>query len=153
MKKNPDPGFEDMWLKYRVTEDPEYAGINKKNYEHLKKLFEEVGVFMELNDGRLSLSVFPVAYRNKRTRNAGRNRKAAFKEDGDALFEVYRYSDVVYLLQDHNDREIMKLLAMPQATYYRHKKAMKESSYYKRLDRSRLKDREYLKKRNGDLIF
>ncbi len=146
-------GFDDMWLRFRVIRDPDHEEQNEKNYPYLKELFEEVGVYMDLKDGRLSLSVFPNAYRNKRTRNAGRSRKAAFKEDGASCFEVYRYSDVIFLLTQHNDRELMKILDMPQATYYRHKKAMKESTYFKNLDKNRQNDREYLKNLPGDLIF
>ena len=152
MKDPMDFDYEDMWLRYRVTEEPEYKEVNEKNYEKLKALMEEVGVYLDLRDGRLSISVFPNAYRSKRTRNAGRTRRAAFKDD-EAFFEAYRYSDIVQLSQSMGDRELMEMLSMPQATFYRHKKALKESRYYKNLDKTRLNDREYLKSVEGDNIF
>ena len=52
-----------------------------------------------------------------------------------------------------SDLEIMKELNVPKSTYYRHKKAMLESEYYKELDKERLSDEEYLKESLFDSKF
>ena len=39
------------------------------------------------------------------------------------------------------------------APYNRHKKKLKESEYYSRLDKNRLQDLDYLKSVKGDMFF
>ena len=55
--------------------------------------------------------------------------------------------------QTMKDTEILETTGMTSATYYRHKKAMKESAYYKRLDKTKLNDAAYLKSIEGDTFF
>ena len=51
------------------------------------------------------------------------------------------------------DEEIIEKIQMKPATFYRHKKEMRETTYYKSLDRNRLGDLEYLKSVEGDFMF
>ncbi len=150
MAKADSRDYEDIRLRYSISEDDGDDALNRKNYEDLKKLFEEVGVYMDVRDNRLVLSVFPTTYVQKRCRNAGRRRFVAWKTPG---CEAYRFSDVVYLLRDKNDRQMIEILNMPQATYYRHKKNLRLSEYYKKLDMNRLDDKTYLQSVEGNLIF
>ncbi len=150
MTKSQRQEIEDLRLYYDLSKSGSNDTANSKSYESLKKLCEEVGVYLDVRDNRLVLSVFPAAYIRKRCRNAGRRRVVAWKRPG---LEAYRFSDVVYLLREKNDREMIEILNMPQATYYRHKKNLRMSSYYKKLDKDRLGEKEYLKSVEGDLIF
>jgi len=56
----------------------------------------------------------------------------------------YAYSDVVLMLQSMTDQEIMEHIGIKYATYYRHKKKLLESEYYKFTDKNRLTDELYL---------
>lgn len=57
------------------------------------------------------------------------------------------------MMQIMTDREIAERINMPIATFYRHKKIMKSSSYYKTLDKNKMDDLEYLKSVDGNLMF
>ncbi|MBR5377482.1 MAG: hypothetical protein IK139_09405 [Lachnospiraceae bacterium] len=150
MKNAKKLDFEDIRLRYNISKEELDDAVRKKNFENLKSLFEEVGVYMDIKGGNLLLSVFPAEYLKKRTRGAGRRRTVAWKRRG---IEAYRFSDVVYMMKDKNDRQIISILEMPQATYYRHKKNLYLSDYYRNLDRERIADIGYLKSVEGDMIF
>ena len=51
------------------------------------------------------------------------------------------------------DQQIADKIGMKIATYYRHKKKLRESKYFKELDQNRLDDREYLESLKGNLVF
>ena len=57
------------------------------------------------------------------------------------------------MMQIMTDRETAERINMPIATFYRHKKIMKSSSYYKTLDKNKMDDLEYLKSVDGNLMF
>lgn len=73
------------------------------------------------------------------------------KENGE--YGLYRYSDVVYMMQTMMDKEIADRIEMPIATFYRHKQRLKESYYYRSLDLNRLKDKEYLDGVDNNFVF
>ncbi len=150
MKNAEKLDFEDIRLRYNISREELNDAVRQKNFENLKKLFEEVGVYMDIKGGNLLLSVFPAEYLKKRCRGAGRRRSVAWKKQS---FEAYRFSDVVHMMSDKKDRQIISILDMPQATYYRHKKNLYLSEYYRKLDRERLDDIDYLRSVEGDLIF
>lgn len=122
-------------------------------------ILKEYDIELKINndsDGRkLTFWTKPEYHLERNTRNAGRRKTFALQKDkqGDEIDDFYRYSDVVYMMQSKKDDEIMKILGMAPATYYRHKKGMKESEYYKKLDPSKLTNREYLKSVEVDRIF
>ena len=68
-------------------------------------------------------------------------------------YELYQYSDIVFMMQTKKDADVAAEIRMPIATFYRHKKAMKESAYYKSLDLNRLRDKEYLESVAGNRMF
>lgn len=119
----------------------------------------EYGIELEIKNERegkvLSIWTKPEYHLERNTRNAGRRKTFALQknQDGESLSEFYKYSDVVYMMQSKKDDEIMEILGMAAATYYRHKKTMKESEYYKNLEQSKLADQDYLKSVEGDYIF
>ncbi|MCR5649767.1 MAG: hypothetical protein K6F86_01125 [Lachnospiraceae bacterium] len=142
--------FDDIRLRYNISKEELEDALRQKNYSNLKQLFEDVGIYMDIKGGNLLLSVYVSDYLKKRCRNAGRRKYVAWKKPG---LEAYRFSDVVFLMKDKNDRQIINILDIAPATYYRHKKNLYLSDYYKRLDMGRLYDIDYLKSVEGDLIF
>lgn len=150
MKNAEKLDFDDIRLRYNISKDELDDAVRQKNFENLKKLFEEVGVYMDIKGGNLLLSVYPAEYLRKRCRGAGRRKTVAWKRSG---IEAYRFSDVVHMMSDKKDRQIISILEMPQATYYRHKKNLYLSDYYRKLDHERLTDIDYLKSVEGDMIF
>ena len=142
--------FEYIRLRYNISREEIEDAIRQRNFDNLKNLFGDVGVYMDIRGGNLLLSVFPADYLKKRCRNAGRRRSVAWKKQG---IEAYRYSDVVFMMRNKKDRQIISILDMPQATYYRHKRMLYKSDYYKNLDRTRLSDMDYLRSVKGDKIF
>lgn len=142
--------FEYIRLRYNISKEEIEDAIRQRNFDNLKHLFGDVGIYMDIMGSDLLLSLYPADYLKKRCRNAGRRRAVAWKRQG---IEAYRYSDVVFMMRDKKDRQIINILDMPQATYYRHKKMLYKSEYYKNLDRGKLSDIDYLRSVKGDKIF
>ncbi|WP_298493535.1 hypothetical protein [uncultured Lactobacillus sp.] len=143
------------FLHYTITEKEFYKQQNSQNYEQVKKLLEEVGVMLRVENGELTLSVVQEHYDIVKKRNAGRHRNILFHQEGDQkdYTKRYDYADIVFMMQTMTDKEICESTGIPQATFYRHKKIMKESKYYKSLNMNRLKDLEYLQSVNGNVPF
>lgn len=128
-------------IKLYLDDTQPYEHDNAIYYDKLKEALETAGFHININkDNLLTLEIAISKFYNANYRSAGRKDRVA-KKDG--AFP-YRYSDIVYMLNTMTDKEIIKELKMPQATYYRHKKAMKQSAYYTNLDKKRLNDIEYL---------
>ena len=148
--------YRDCRLVYDLNEQSDfYWESNRKNYEKMRDALDAVGVLLEVADGKLSLSIYAPDYYKTTTRKAGRRAKVAWiKEELEkGNYELYKYSDIVYMSQTLKDQEIADKIGMPIATYYRHKKKMKESDYYKSLDLNRLRDKEYLDNVPWNLTF
>ncbi len=139
------------FLCYTITEKEFYKQQNSQNYEQVKKLLEEVGVMLSVENGELSLFVVQELYNVVKKRNAGRHRDILFHQEGGQkdYTKRYDYADIVFMMQTMTDKEICESTGIPQATFYRHKKVMKESGYYKSLNMCRLKDLEYLQSVSG----
>lgn len=140
-----------------------------------------VKVLTDLN--RVHIKTIPDPRRKGRNRQVtmtGNNEDITYMSlDGSKTFKlhtIFYYSDVLFLLQRMTDTEVMKKLSgkyrkrqiekkyrtlnfvpepspMAPATYYRHKKRMMESSWYKSLDKNRLDDLDYLHSVPGDDAF
>lgn len=136
-------------LRYRVQEEIYHKKANAINFETMKMALNEVGIYLDIKDGELVLSLHKYKYLRRKTRNAGTKKQRARGTDGSA----YKYSDILSMQQTMKDTEILETTGMTSATYYRHKKAMKESAYYKRLDKTKLNDAAYLKSIEGDTFF
>jgi len=119
---------------------------DKERFEAAKDALKAVGVDLSYNDGRLSMRMDSEMYLNVATRKAGpKSKKILSPSYQDNKGHTMYYSDVLIMMQNMSDAEIIRELKVPKATYYRHKKAMLESEYYKELDKTRLDDEEYLK--------
>lgn len=135
-----------LYLQYQVTD-----ADMKKNAEKLELMQDalaKVGFTLKVEHNSLSMYMNTNTYATTITRNAGRRRSHSRVND-----EILRYSDVVLMMQTMTDKEISEKIHMKIATYYRHKKTMKESRYFKSLDKNRLDDPKYLKSMNGDYMF
>ena len=94
-------------------------------------------------------------------RNSGRRRAVAESQTEKELSitgierqKRYKYSDIVYMLDSGADlEEMLKYTRMAQATYYRHLKELKESTYYKSLNPESCNDRDYLESIKGNREF
>ena len=137
-------------LRYQITEDEFLKDYNEKDGRPDTKW--EVGFYLSIEEGKLTIIKDDDKYRSKQTRNAGRRRNIAIKSNK-THFEAYRYAEIVCMMQIMTDREIAERINMPIATFYRHKKIMKSSSYYKTLDKNKMDDLEYLKSVDGNLMF
>ena len=94
----------------------------------------------------------PRPYVRTQNRGAGRRKARSYTQD-EGNIGIYSYSDIIYMSQTMKDQDIIEKIKMKPATFYRHKKGMKETAYYKSLDRNRLGDLEYLKSVEGDFMF
>lgn len=142
--------FNNMFLKYKIVDDSLHKQHNKECFEAVKKALKEVGVYIKVDeDHTLSISINGRRYLQNKRRSAGR-RYEMVKNDND---EIIRYSDVVLMLQSMTDTQIYERLNMSLSTYYRHKKKLMNSDYYKSLDKNRLNDEAYLRSITGNFAF
>lgn len=142
--------YKDCRLQYNITEDDFYKKSNNQNYEKMKEALNQVGIMLSVENSSLRLSIFPEKYIRAKNRHCGKKKSVAWNND---CSDFFKYSDVVYWIQTLKDPDVAAKLGMPIATYYRHKKALKESDYYKSLDKNRLEDKEYLDSVEGNRIF
>jgi hypothetical protein len=144
--------YDRLRLQYRVTEDENIYDINGENLPLIKEALDAVGVYLDVSDGVLTLSIMPRPYVRTQNRGAGRRKARSYTHDVEGI-NIYSYSDIIYMSQTMKDQDIIEKIKMKPATFYRHKKEMRETAYYKSLDRSRLGDLEYLRSVNGDFMF
>lgn len=144
--------YENCILRYKLENNNPYDEANNNNFELMKKSLEKVGIWLDINDDELCLSIYPDGYIRASERNSGRNRKL-IKKESDSSTGYYRYSDIVFMMQSMTDKEIAEKIKMPIATYKRHKKTMIESSYHQSLDLNRLQDKDYLESVLGNTAF
>ena len=142
-------------LHYKVVSEEYAAESNAENLEKMKEALDAVGIWLNVEDGRLSLSIYPEGYIRTKDRNAGRRKKAAWNQEAKkkGKYELYKYSDIVLMMQTMKDQELADKIGMPIATFYRHKKALKDSEYYQSLDLNRLREKEYLESVHGNFGF
>jgi len=127
---------------------------DQDRFDAAKEALESVGFSLNYENGRLSLSMDAETYLNVATRKAGpKGKKIETPSHQDNKGYTVYYSDILLMMQTMKDTEIMKELNIPKATYYRHKKDMLASEYYKELDKSRLDDEMYLKEAEYDRKF
>lgn len=136
--------YEHCKLRYKLDISDDLYFNAEKTYLEMRELLEEVGVWLDVKDDVLYLQISTDKYLKIRNRKAGRHTKKAWKKEASKKHEYYKYSDIVYMMQTMNAQEVSERIGMPIATYYRHKKTMEESEYFKSLDLNRLTDKEYL---------
>ena len=138
-------------LHYKIEDAPHCENHNERSFDTIKEMLERVGVNLEKDDDSLFISINSQKYAAAARTYAGRGRRFAYPENG---YKAYTYSDIVYMLNSMSNDEIASKIDMPIATFYRHKKRLVNSDYYKALDMSRLDDIEYLKScRDFDFCF
>lgn len=143
-------------LRYKLdTSDDLFWDMNRENYEKMKEALEAVGIWFDVEDDVLNLSIYPEGYIRTKERHAGRRKKAAWNQEErkKGNYEIYKYSDIVLMMQTMKDQDIADKIEMPIATFYRHKKSLKESKYYQSLDLNRLREKEYLESVPGNYAF
>ena len=142
-------------LHYKVVSEEYAEKSNAENFEKMKEALEAVGIWLDIEDGRLSLSIYPEGYIRTKDRNAGRRKKAVWNQEAKnrGEYEIYKYSDIVLMMQTMKDQEIADKIDMPIATFYRHKRTLKNSRYYQSLDLNRLREKEYLESVSGNFSF
>ena len=123
---------------------------NQECYNILKDALEKSGFLFEIKDNNLSLSILESKYVRNKYRNAGRNLKSITRKDN---FLPYKYSDIIYMLNNMTDIEIYTKLKISSATYYRHKKKLMTSVYYDSLDLAQINNLEYLESMPNNDIF
>lgn len=135
----------------------ENAGFNGKQAElnaEIIELLELDGINIEVQNNSLTITLSPALVKRLKQKknsatNVGRKKFVAFTKHK----QEYRYSDIVYLSQIYKNADVCKKTGIKLATFYRHKRDMVESDYYKSLDLNRLRDLEYLRSVKGDEIF
>lgn len=148
--------YSNLMLRYEVRDVDWAKKTNKENYETLKTIFNEIGIMFNLEDNKLTIGIHGYQFLRMQNRYAGRRRKVLKKKpepDSCESTNYYRYSDIVYMLKTKKDKEIAEIIGMKIATYYRHKKKMKESSYYKKLNMDSLQDKKYLESLEENYFF
>ena len=133
--------------------DPYYKNnFNDKNMGKMVDALRAIGISLIQTGDYISLSINPDSYNRNKSRNAGKPKTFAVKKDSTTA-EMYRYSDIVFMSQTMTDKQILHAIGMAEATYYRHKKKMKESKYYKTLDNNKSYEKSYLESIDGNYIF
>ena len=142
--------YENVFLSYYVK-DATFMD-NRRNYQKMVEALADVGIYLNIEEEKLFLSISQDYYLKSKNRNAGRRKKYAFKSKNEK-FELYKYSDIIYMMQTKKDQEVADEIGMKIATFYRHKKILKESKYYSLLDLNRLRDKDYLENIEGNYAF
>ena len=145
-EKKLDKQYGSVYLTYEVTDSD--IEKNAEKLELMKKALDKVGFSLSVDHNILGIYMKVHDYAAATTRNAGR-RQSEVKFKGGTIF----YSDIVYMMQTMTDKEISDKIDMKIATYYRHKKALKESTYFRFLDKNKLNDLEYLKSAKYNFPF
>lgn len=139
--------YSKLKLSYELAEN---GKTDNDTYHKIQAALEDAGFIFSVKNDKLTIEVLESKYVRNRFRNAGRKPKSVQRKDN---FLSYRYSDIVCMMQTMTDKEIYGKIGMPSATYYRHKKELMSSNYYKQLDKNKLTDISYLKTVSGDNVF
>ena len=111
--------------------------------EVMAQLMGDVGFVMEVKGDYLSITVdankLPLVNRAR----SGRKKKET----------EYRYSDIMYMLEEMNDKEVAEKIGLPMATFYRHKRTLMNSEYYRAIPPMMRGDRAYLESVEGNNCF
>ena len=147
--------FDNALVRYDISEREEDIQKNRESLPKFQEILKKAGIHFIVKDNQLTLYLVPESYTRNQTRYAGVRRHQIEKEKGKAKdeYNVYRYSDIVYMMQSMSDMEIKDTIEMSHATYYRHKKALLESNYWRLLDKERLNDEKYLREQPFNRAF
>ena len=144
--------YEDCCIRFSLKKEQMWKKQNELHMETIKKALEDVGIVLNVSEDQVSLRVNPYVYAQKNNRFAGPRTKLVYGKSGDRHI-FYSYSDIVYMMETQSDKEIIEQLNISHATFYRHKKVLLNSTYYKSLDPKRKGDLSYLENIPGNLSF
>jgi hypothetical protein len=146
--------FNNAMLVYEVSEKEENKVKNEVSLPKFQEILKKAGIYLDISSGEMKLYLKPEEYVRNQTRYAGvRNRNKDKLQGLHSDENTYRYSDIVFMMTYMKDKDIMDMLDMSKATYYRHKKTLLESNYYKLLNENKLSDPNYLKSQPFNLPF
>lgn len=144
-------------LRYLISEEKAYKESNVEAFEAIQKALFDSGISLEISHGNeLTLMLHSGLYEERKKRNAGRREKNFLLPSSlaEELGHVtLRYADIVFLEQSKTSAEICSMTGISQSTYFRHKRKLLESAFYKNLDRNRLSDHDYLSSREDNFFF
>ena len=148
-------------LKVELTDEQMAENDLCENLEYLEQMLEDYdinGLYMSRINNKVEMFFSPTFFemKKKNSRNAGRRKKAAYDVNTKVIRKysdgheyetnkILKYSDIMIKLNDGASlEEMLDYTNLKQATYYRHLKAMKKSSNYKKIDVDKLYDNEYI---------
>lgn len=139
-------------LKYTLSGDDRNSA---ENFRLMKHILDKCGIMLDIYEDELTLSVIPSAYSHSHKRHAGpKDRHFSVPEtDKQTKSSYYRLSDILLMMQSMQDKEIITLTGIPSSTFYRHKRKMYETWYYKTLDPEKEWTREYLESVENNFWF
>ena len=108
--------YDRLRLQYRVTEDENIYDINGENLPLIKEALDAVGVYLDVSDGVLTLSIMPRPYVRTQNRGAGRRKARSYTQD-EGNIGIYSYSDIIYMSQTMKDQDIIEKIKMKPATF------------------------------------
>lgn len=149
--------YKGLQLSYDIGDNADSYNrlLHERNYVKVREALDEVGVLLDISNGTLSLSINSYKYVRVKNRMAGVRCKRVSNPDKieDGVAAICHYSDIVYWMQIMTNAQICEKTGMKSATFYRHKKRMVESLYYKQLDKNKLSDIDYLESVPGNILF
>ncbi len=140
---------------YRLSEEHATEDIEEsaKEFERINEALSYYGLYLNITGPDTGKFLHIILNLNKlkkhHIRGAGRREKFIHKQD----CTVVCYSDIVLMMNTMTDKQICEELDIKPATYYRKKKIMKESEYFKTLDPEKSCDPEYLESHKGNICF
>lgn len=146
-------------LSYQIAEDKFQKAINQESFQRIKELLYDVGVNLrvDMENSTLRLSLNGSKYYRVVKRGAGSRSQVVHVPNGlppNGNTNMCTYADVVYLLASGlNNIQLRDKLKMSNGSYWRHKREMVQSVYYKSLDQERLGDLDYLRDLPGNRYF
>ena len=146
--KNVDDEQSRIYLRYKIDDSKKakeiYSSGKNSNYEKtIDEALKKAGFELQIKDGYLTLFLDVGNNVISSTRMAGRKLKRS----------RVKFSDVIQMQQTMNVAEIIEKIGLSRATYTRHNRRMKNTYYYKQLDKSRLNDKAYLESVRGNMEF
>ena len=120
-----------------MTHAGEYSKEEISLFNELSKEAKKRGVNLSMLGDRIYITLNDDVYVSRMNRGAGRhtvtsNNTVIKNTSIGELDSIYYYSDIVEMLnQNIKDKDIMEIIGMKPATYFRHKKKMMESRFMK----------------------
>lgn len=136
------------YLRYKIEDSKRakaiYSRGKNSTYEKtINEALKKAGFELQIKDGFLTLFFDPGKNIITSTRMAGRKLKRS----------RVKFSEVILMQQTMTVAEIIEKIGLSRATYTRHNRRMKNTYYYKQLDKTRLNDKEYLESVRGNMEF